>query len=65
MANYKYPEHERYRRKAQRKLEGLDYTPMISRILSAVLLALRDEKTTTQRDAILEFFSTCAKGEMQ
>ena len=61
----KYPEHEQYRRKAQRKLEGLDYTPQTARFLSGVLLSLRDDKTPSQREAILGFFATCAKGKLQ
>lgn len=62
--NSKYPEHEQYRRKAQEGLEVLDYTPQIARILSAVLLALRDNKTPAQRDIILEAFSIIAKGKL-
>lgn len=60
----KYPEHEQYRRKAQKRLEVLDYTPQAAKFLSGVLLSLRDDKTPTQRDVILEMFKTTARGEL-
>ena len=61
----KYPEHEQYRRKAQRKLEGLDYTPQAARFLSGVLLSLRDDCLPAKRESILGFFATCANGKLQ
>ena len=64
MRNSKYPEHEQYRRKAQKRLEILDYTPQVARLLSAVLLSLRDDKTPGQRDFILEAFRTIARGDL-
>lgn len=60
----KYPEHEQYRRKTQKRLETLDYTPQTAKFLSGVLLALRDCKTPAQRDVILEMFTATARGEL-
>ena len=62
----KYPEHECYRRKMQKCLEQkMSFTPQIARLLSGVLLHLRDDKTQTQRDVILDFFSVAARGQLQ
>ncbi len=60
MPRKQYPPEETKRRKAQKRLEGLNYTPQSARLLSTVLRAMALDEPT-QRDARLRAFSEIAR----
>ena len=55
-------EEEEKRRKAQKRLEALDYTPYVARFLSGVLRAIATG-SSEQRDVRLRAFLEIARGQ--
>lgn len=54
---------EARRRKAQKRLEGLNFTPQAARLLSNIFQAMRIHDTLQMREARLRAFSEIVKGK--